>query len=222
VGASLWCTDQKKRLLDFGSFVNTEKEISSEASQVNGITQEMVTEFGIPAGEMIATLSRICGMHKVDYIVAHNGENFDRPMVLAEIKRGGFTGTYLEALPWIDTRTDIPFPVEPASRRLIHLAADHGFVNPFPHRALSDVHTMLRLLAMYDIHEVLAYQKIPFVTLQAVVSYDDRQLAKDARFSWENIGDKKYPKMWVKRVKQNLLELEKSKCKFEIRELKEK
>jgi DNA-dependent RNA polymerase auxiliary subunit epsilon len=78
---------------------------------------------------------------------------------------------------------------------------------------------MLRVLANYDINAVLEYQKIPFVTMQALVTYDERNLAKEQRFSWEQLGDKKYPKMWVKRIKKNLLELEKQNCKFQIKEI---
>lgn len=222
VGAVLWDALLNKPIMTFGAFIKSGKNISKEASDVNGITDEMVEEFGTSPLEMLMYLSSLAKTHKVDYLVAHNAENFDKPMLLAELKRHVTVPTHLATLPWIDTRTDIPFKSEPASRKLNHLAADHGFINPFQHRALFDVLTMLRVLATYDIREVLAYQSIPFVTLQAVVSYDDRQLAKDARYSWEAIGDKRYPKMWVKRVKLNMLELEKSKVKFEVRELKEK
>lgn len=222
VGVALWCTESKKYLIATGSFVKTDVPISEEASLVNGITQEMVTEFGTTPDEMLTTLDLMCLRHKVDYIVAHNGENFDKPMLYSAMKRSRGSYPILENIDWIDTRTDIPFPTEPSSRKLNHLAADHGFINHNKHRALFDVTTMMQVLACYDIEKVLAYQKIPFITLQAVVGYEDRQLAKDARFSWEAIGDKRYPKMWVKRVKQNLLELERTKCKFEIRELSEK
>jgi hypothetical protein len=72
------------------------------------------------------------------------------------------------------------------------------------------------VLSHYPIQDVLEYAKIPFVTLRAMVGYEDRQLAKDQRFSWEKLGEKTFPKCWVKRVKANQVELEKSRCKFEV------
>lgn len=220
VGAVLWETDTKKPLVTFNYFLQSDKFIEPDASKVNGITDEMLLEFGESPYSVFEDLDEFCRKHDVKYLVAHNAENFDKPMLMAELARHGeLYGDTLKSTPWIDTRTDIPFASEPTSRKLIHLAADLGFVNPFAHRAVFDVLTMLRVLSNYDINAVLEYQRIPFVTMQALVTYDERELAKEQRFSWEKIGDKKYPKMWVKRIKQNLLELEKSKCKFQVREI---
>lgn len=224
VGAVIWDTDLGRPLVTINHFVHdvTFPPIAEAASKVNGISAEMLSEFGEIPILVYTNLDHICKKHKVEYLVAHNGENFDKPILMAELSRLGSAPDRFIALrstPWIDTRTDIPFTVEPSSRRLNHLAADLGFVNPFQHRAVFDVLTMLRVLANYDINAVLEYQKIPFVTMQACVGYEDRQLAKDQRFSWEQIGDKRYPKMWVKRIKANLLDIEKNNCKFPIKEI---
>ena len=40
--------------------------------------------------------------------------------------------------------TDVPYPETIATRKLTYLAADHGIVNPFAHRALFDVITMMQ------------------------------------------------------------------------------
>jgi DNA polymerase III subunit epsilon len=190
--------------------------LSEEVIRVTGITDDMLKEFGTSPKANLLWLEDFCRKHKIDYLCGHNSENFDKPLLLAELARHGVDAPTLKALPWIDTRTDIPFPTEPDSRRLKHLAGDHGFVNPFSHRAVFDVLTMLKVLSHYDINAVLEYQKIPFVTVRAMVSYDDRQLAKDQRFSWEKLGEKTYPKCWVKRIKANKLEEEKKSCKFQI------
>ncbi len=221
VGAVLWDTDLQKPLVTTNWFMYTigYPPISEEAGKINGISQSILDEFAQTPITIITALSHLCNLHKVDYLVAHNAENFDKPMLMAELMRCSERFTVLETTPWIDTRTDIPYAVEPSSRRLNHLAADLGFVNPFQHRALFDVLTMLRVLSNYDIKAVLEYQKIPFITMQALVSYADRELAKAQRFSWQQIGDKKYPNMWVKRIKANLLELEMKNCKFPIKEI---
>jgi DNA polymerase III subunit epsilon len=115
----------------------------------------------------------------------------------------------LRGLPVIDTLTDIPFASEPDSRKLKYLAGDHGFLNPFAHRAVFDVLTMLKVLSHYPIDKVLEYAKAPMITIRAVVDFNNKDKAKARRFSWEKIGDKTYPKMWVKRIKEFQLEEEK-------------
>jgi DNA polymerase III subunit epsilon len=221
IGAVLWEVEKKKPLMTLNFFMRDQSFpiMPAEITKINGITEEMLIEFGECPAQVFHYINNFCRTHKVDYLVAHNAENFDRAILTAELARYAGIYTLLKETPWIDTRTDIPFPIEPVSRRLNHLASDHGFINPFQHRAVFDVLTMLRILSQYDFNGVLEYQKIPFVTVQALVDYDNRHLAKEARFSWENIGDKKYPRMWVKRIKKTLLDQERASYKFLMREL---
>lgn len=216
LGICLWEVEQKRPIVTVGMFLKDDDimararrpDVQEMMKRITGITPEMLEEFGTDAKKNLEWLVEFALKHKIDYIVAHNGENFDKPMLFAELDRHGILAPEFRAIPWIDTKSDIPFVTEPDSRRLNHLAADHGFINPFAHRAIFDVLTMLRILANYDIAKVIEYQKIPFHTMRAVVSFDDKQLAKDLRYSWEKIGTQTYPKMWVKKVKQNLVEKE--------------
>ncbi len=224
IGAVLWDVETKRPLVSYGVFLRDAEmenkftpEVNAMMLRVCGITPELLREFGTNAADNFEWLAHYAVDHHVDYIVAHNGENFDRPMLTSELRRHGIKDDKFESIPWIDTRTDIPFATEPDSRKLKHLAVDHGFINPFAHRAVFDVLTMLRILSNYDLAAVLEYQKIPFVTMRALVNYDQKELAKAQRFSWEKLGDKTYPKMWVKRVKENQIDQEKINCKgFEI------
>lgn len=209
-GMVLWDVELKRPMTTVGVFYHDESypPLSDEIKRLTGLTDEILREFGTAPKGNLEWLERYCSTHKVDYIVAHNGENFDKPLLFAELHRHDVPGICLRSLPWIDTRTDIPFPTEPDSRRLRHLALDCGFINPFEHRAVFDVLTMMKVLSHYNIQDILAYQKIPFCTVRAMVNYDNRELAKAQRFSWEKIGEKTYPKCWVKRVKEDKLQLE--------------
>lgn len=222
VGAVLWETDTKKPLVLINDYLYDASyaPLSDEVVRVTGITDEVLKEFGTAPGPGLERLDKFCAYAKVEYIVAHNGENFDKPLLMSELVRNGLEAPVLRSLPWIDTRNDIPFGQEPDSRKLKHLAGDHGFLNPFAHRALFDVLTMLKVLSQYDIEKVIEYSKIPFITVRAVVSYDDRQLAKDRRFSWEKLGTETYPKWWVKKIKMDQLEKEAKDCPFQIVEIK--
>src|SRR5690606_9794451 len=102
--------------------------------------------------------------------------------------------SYDSAKPWIDTKCDIPQKGKSSS--LVYMAADHGFVNPFPHRALHDVFTMLKLAGHYDLDEALQLARSPYITLVAEVSFDDRDKAKSAGFHWDPKR-----KLWTQRVR---------------------
>lgn len=214
MGFALWDVPTKRPLATVGVFLYDKSypKLSSDIIRLTGITDQILEEFGTDPASNLRVLEGFCAKHKVEYLVAHNGENFDRPLLYSELTRNAVEAPVLRALPWIDTKTDIPFAVEPDSRRLNHLALDAGFINPFAHRAVFDVLTMLRILSNYPLEGVLEYQRIPFVVLRAVVGYAQRDLAKKHRFAWQAIGEKQYPGYWVKRVKQNQMDAEIAAC----------
>ncbi len=224
IGIAVWDVETKRPLVSLGLFLHDEEmekkftpEVKEMMERICGITPELLREFGTDAKKNFEWLASFVEKHKIEYIVAHNGENFDRPLLLSELNRHSVAADTLRSLAWIDTRTDIPFASEPDSRKLKHLAVDHGFINPFAHRAAFDVLSMLRILSNYEIQTVLEYQRIPFITVRAMVSFENKELAKAQRFSWEKLGDKTFPKMWVKRIKIDKLDEEKKNCKgFEI------
>ena len=180
--------------------------------RVCGITVPMLHTFGIHPDQAIDQLLAVVQLYKPEYVIGHNWENFDGPMLAMELKRQGGVLN----LPSIDTRTDLPFATEPDSRKLKHLALDCGFINPFPHRAVTDVLTMLKVLSHYPIEQVIEYSKIPWITVRADVKYEQRELAKARRYSWEKLGEKTYSKCWVKRIKENTLEQEKKEAPFPV------
>lgn len=211
IGAVVWCTEDNVPLEMYSSFVKPPEDklpLSEEVKRVTGIKDEWVGAYGRSLSAALNAVHALAKDFGVEYVLAHNGENYDRPLILNELSRAGISDSALRELPWIDTRTDLPFAGEPDSRRLVHLATDHGFLNPFKHRAIFDVLTMLKVTSHYPFAEVIALSQIPWVTVRALVDYDNREKAKACRFMWEQVGDKKYPKMWVKRVREHQLELE--------------
>lgn len=215
LGLVVWCTERNVPMVLESFLINDPSmpELSEEITKLTGLTNDILKKFGRPPGQVFDTLVAAIKQYDVKYLVAHNAENFDKPILISELSRHGHDPAPLANTPWIDTRTDLIFEKEPDSRRLKHLALDYGFINPFAHRAVFDVLTMMRVLSYQDIGKVIDYQKVPFVTVRALVSYDDRDLAKAQRYSWEKIGDKTYPKMWVKRIKLDKFEAEQAACK---------
>jgi hypothetical protein len=91
---------------------------------------------------------------------------------------------------------DIDYPPHIGSRRLSYIAADHGFVNPFSHRALFDVMTMLNVLSAYELPKVIENALCPKIEIMAHVLYENREKAKKLGYRWEN-------RLWSKVIREN-------------------
>jgi len=71
----------------FESFVNPERPIPEEITEITGITNEMVAE----APTFQELISTLIGLIKDADLAGHNVQNFDIPMLEAEFKRVGYS-----------------------------------------------------------------------------------------------------------------------------------
>lgn len=204
VGAILWDPMTKQPLRILSEFINHPGlVIPEEITEITGITQEMVDKYGIPEVDALRKIYEFSALG--EYFVAHNGNAFDKKFYDAMCERHD----EVDPMHWIDTTTDIKFPERITTRNLRHLASEHSFLNPFAHRAVFDVLTMLHVLSEYDLGLVLARSIEPMVYVQANVSFDNNQLAKDFSFRW-------HPgrKIWWKGQKKSDWEAEQGKYQF--------
>lgn len=212
IGLVLWDTEFSQPVDFLSQLLKPDHPVSPEAAEYTGISDELLARHGRPAD--IRTLQPIARlMKKADYIVAHNGRDFDRPLIESAFSQFGLK---LPATPWLDTQYDVDYPRSCASRNLIYLAGFHGMVNPFQHRAVTDVLTMLTILARYDIQQVIANSQRKWLIVQANVSYDEREKAKEKGFRWQSDGGKVYDKCWVKRVREEQLATLQGDCDFNL------
>ena len=182
-------------------------EISPEVADLTGLTQEMIESYGTHLGDI---LGQVRDMGQVaSFMVAHNAVRFDA-VVLNRHNRGNdeFVG------PWIDTMTDIKYPKSITTRKLTHLAAEHGFINPFPHRAVFDVMTMFKVMSCYDLDDVIARSKEPMVYLQALVEFKDKDKARLRGYRWNS--DRK---IWWQGFKSSDASVEVESCGFNTQQL---
>jgi len=155
---------------------------TNEAFEVNKINVESLKQVSSPI--LFSTFELItCMMEKCDAIVAHNAE-FDKK--------------WIETLPqfqiasrnkkWICTRNDVKWPIRKGSPlNLIHICAELGVPIVNTHRAMSDCHLLLNAINdMDDIVNFLDGSGKGRLTYIAVINFDQRQLAKDAGFIWNN------------------------------------
>ncbi len=170
---------------------------------------------GIPLDIVLHKLHMDCAAQGVTYVMAHNGEGFDRPFLRAKAAQMK-CDFWVDTLPWIDTSVDIVYPEDCRHTNLLYVSAYHGFLNFQPHSALFDVMTMFKVAEHYDMEAVAARAAIPWLVVQACVSFADKDLAKARRYYWQTLGDKTYDRKWVKRVKECDLEKERAECGFPI------
>lgn len=194
IGAVLWDTDSNQILRSYSTLVKSERPIPQEVSKLTGITPEMVDRFGTPWATVLTFLDRL--QSECDYLVGHNVKNFDAVI----LERMGMQFQK----PWMDTMEDVPYPPEIKTRKLTHLAADHGFVNPFPHRAVTDVLTTLQVLSFYSSEDIERYVKAETKILVAQFERHDPDFEskKDAvkRHGYRWTGAPEY--QWKKPLKE--------------------
>jgi DNA polymerase III subunit epsilon len=180
--------------------------ISSEIEQLTGISNTLVEKFGVQVVSAISAINKMAA--EADFFCAHNAE-FDRGFYQNECQR---VAAEPIAKPWIDTRTDLPVAAYQLgkSASLRYMAADHGFLYP-AHRAVDDVLAMFRILAMYDINETVKRAQTPNVQVRAVVSFDDKHLAKERGYYW-----KADAKLWIKPLKADEVDAEKLAAPFPV------
>lgn len=197
VGAVLYDTDKNLPVQMISELIIEdllEQSIPTEVEDITKISYPMLKDFH---ADMATTIKNVLKLtNKAQAIVAHNGHNYDQPLITNFLKRHNFEPIRHD-IPWIDTLIDLDFPSDCPGRNLLTLSAYHGFVNPFPHRAFSDVLSMLKILSSYNVENILEIAKTPIVKVFAKVSFHQKDLAKDAGFKWNP-----EKKVWFKDMRE--------------------
>ncbi len=203
LGAVAWDTEQNKPVAMINHLIQQPKKMPLEdiIVKITGITENDLNNFGISEQKAIQDYVELA--NKCDYVIAHNGNQFDKQFIEKALTRHGEKQQHI----WLDSMTDVPY--QTATRKLTYLAAEHKFLNPYSHRALFDVLTMLKVCSHYDWNEIITRAASPTVQVVAKVSKEDRLLAKKVGFRWDA---KNY--QWVKVMKE--MDLVKTDFNFEI------
>jgi DNA polymerase-3 subunit epsilon len=115
------------------------RPLTAEIVKLTGLTDKVL------AGKKIDWASVRAMLESSSLVLAHNAA-FDRAFVLASDVEKEFEGAVLGR--WACTMQLIDWEAHGyKTRSLNYLAADHGFVNPFPHRAVFDCATTYKLMA---------------------------------------------------------------------------
>lgn len=176
VGCILYSLEYATPVEFFASLLEGEH---NEAQAINRIPPEALQHLGRNATEVWTIVRELASV--ADVIVAHRAA-FDLQFVPEDLR------TFR---PWVCSANDIAWPQKRSSWDALSslaLAHDVGVVEA--HRALADCSLLARLLTRCSMQGVnlsalLVKAARPKATFQALVSYDQRELAKSADFHWE-------------------------------------
>lgn len=212
VGAVLWDTYRNLPIYLMSEYIWYESiwaTATSTKDQIENITKISYSDlekYGQHPKVVLQKLANIMNTPELEAIVAHNGNDFDKPILMKNAERWSIE---IPSKPWIDTMVDIPYASNIQTRKLTHLAAEHGFVNPFAHRAIFDVLTMFRILQNYDVDWIYKLSLEPSITLVANTVppwKDDGKSNEEAKSKGYRFHSE--TKTWIKNVKESQLQAE--------------
>jgi DNA polymerase-3 subunit epsilon len=102
---------------------------------------------------------------------------------------------------WICTMEDVRWPrVSRARQSVVGLALDYEVPVWAAHRALTDCTYLVQVMQREpELERLLVEALEPKQLYVAIVSYEERQVAKDAGFTW----DKPVPKAWSRKLRES-------------------
>lgn len=184
----------------YGGLQDPGAPLTAEIVKLTGITDKDV------AGKTLDRARLHALVQKADLHVAHNME-FDRGFIQ---KDEFFTSIEIPAdvapTPWACTIKHIDWAAKGfRSAALNYLAADHGFVNPFPHRALFDCATTFRLMQPHFIELLTNFVQKSFRVYAWSSPFETKDKLRERRYQWD-------PglKVWKKDVLESQLEGERA------------
>lgn len=204
VGVILYNSESNRIVKKYSTLVQQEN-VPDDITKLTNITVELLNKFGIAEYYAVKYLMKV--IDEADYVLAHNGTNFDFPMLENSLVRMGLPSLNK---PRIDSCVDFPYPVNIKTRKLSYLMAEHGLAIQQPaHQAITDAESLLQLMLKYDINEIIERSLEENVVVRAIVHKDDNYLVKNLGFRWTN-------KKWVKTVKRSEVEMIRQECSFPV------
>ena len=171
---------------------------TNAAAHINGISNTLLQSAPIIGSIETSILRHF--VREADAVIAHQAE-FDKGFVFRD-----FCGLGFDELPWICSMRHIDWPKHSKSKSLVNMALAHGVPIISAHRALTDCDILSRMLTRAhelgcSLPDLMKAALEPRILVQALVSYDNRQLAKDADFEWDH--NPKLPKKWLKEIRES-------------------
>jgi DNA polymerase III subunit epsilon len=176
--------------------------MEEECFEITHISEEMLNDWGIKPSKSFCDFLNKFYFDKCDYIIASNGNNFDRPILENFFSQ---FGSELSNKVWIDIQRDVDYPRSCRNVNQTYLSGYHNVFNCLSHRSVTDCMTMAKILSamdinglLYPLNDIIENALSPTVKVQAKVSFEDKDLAKNDKFMWDPSD-----KIWYKNMREN-------------------
>ena len=173
-----------KRVVGQQSWIINAKvdEVPENITKLTGITLDTLRTHGKDKRAILNLF--FDAVRESDAIFARNGIKFDWPFICCEARESQVTPPETVL---IDDYIDIKYPPNQKNCTLSHVAADHGFLNPFPHQAMGDVMTMIRVMEVggYDLELAFGSARHPMLEIVSLAPYAMKDKVKAAGFNWD-------------------------------------
>jgi DNA polymerase III subunit epsilon len=194
VGVLEFCIDEQQNPTITSMYCGLEdpqRELEPEISALTGISNQVVKNQKINWPLVRAYFER------ASVVIAHNAE-FDASFLTKRQELQGASNHWACSIKHIDW-SKRGFK----SQKLVYLAADHGFANPFAHRALFDCATTFRLIAPH-MQELIDRSWLRSFEVAAVNSpFETKDVLKKHGYYWDAAG-----RVWRKVILEDQLENE--------------
>lgn len=181
LGAILYSVTSRATLASYSALLPWHENPAEHINRIPAVALQEVREISLDLKGTVAAMRAAA-----EVVVCHNVE-FDRQW---------FRGDWL-TMPWLCTAFDFTWPQ--ASREagsLIHLALEHGIGVSSAHRALTDCQLIAALFdRMPDLPAMFDRAMRPKAIFQAIVPFEQKDLAKEAGFKWDGAT-----KRWTRRM----------------------
>ncbi|MCX6128346.1 MAG: 3'-5' exonuclease [Proteobacteria bacterium] len=177
----------------YGGLEDPQQPLTPELQKLTGLHDEILK------GQSIDWAMVRNFLERASIIVAHNAQ-FDRSFLQKRPEVLGFDRHWACSMKHIDWEAK-GF----RTRALNYLAADHGFVNSFAHRALFDCATTFRLVEPYFTELVQRSYLRELRVLATRAPFEMKDKLRQARYRWDNER-----RVWFKDILEDMLATERN------------
>jgi DNA polymerase-3 subunit epsilon len=186
----------------YSALINEGKGVDEDPAELTKITTEMIEKHGEDPRMVAEKCLEM--LESSEYVFAHNARSADKPWLKAfllryidkeKLKKSKFP-------TWVCSMEDIEYPSDCKKRSLGELSVYHQILNCFPHRAVTDVLTMMSIVLRYDLDRIIKLAESPEVIVKANFKEMDEFHYSDKKAYFQEGTDQfKALNLWKKKVK---------------------
>lgn len=137
---------------------------------------------------ILPKLESVIDLSSIDYVVAHNAI-YDKTVLKRYWPK-------LAELKWLCSMYDISYNMKITSRKLSHIAVDHGIIMRDYHRAMNDCLALTGIIFQNDLNKAWETKNMPKFTIKATGKWRDDVPEQFKSNNWKWVKEEK---SWFKK-----------------------